>query len=74
MTNKCEHCGRWFESPRGRRWCSGACRVSAHRTGKAAKDAAALDLLDRMTAALIVGGDSITIAALQREARRLLGD
>ena len=72
MNNKCERCGRWFESPRERRWCSGACRVADHRDAKEKRESAAFDLLARQSAALASGADPAILAALAREAQRLL--
>lgn len=54
--------------------CSDRCRQRRARAARAERLAAVRDLLDRQTAALASGADPGAVAALAREARRILGD
>lgn len=68
---RCEQCGAPFPAKRqDARLCSITCRTRAHR----ARQAAAVDLLRRTTSAIQSGADGTVLAALAREAARILGD
>jgi predicted nucleic acid-binding Zn ribbon protein len=67
----CEICGAAFPARRASaRLCSVTCRTRAYR----ARQAAAIDLLRRTTAAIQDGADAVVLASLAREAARILGD
>lgn len=52
--------------------CSTKCRLRRHRRVKAARLARVRELLDRQSAALASGADPAVLAALAREAQRLM--
>lgn len=73
MDRKCRHCGRKFTAKRvDAEYCGNACRVAVHRQRREDQRRAALDLLARQSEALASGGDPAVLAALVREAHRLL--
>lgn len=70
----CAQCGAPFEAYRSdARFCSDAHRARASREANVRRREAAEDLLRRMTEALASGGDTATLAELQRQAARFLG-
>ncbi len=71
LSTRCALCGSVFEASRSdARYCSDAHRARAHREAADSRRKTVTELLSR--AAMIRDGDETAIAALRRDAERLL--
>ena len=72
---RCEHCGTYYDAYLDRsRFCSGSCRVKAHKAAQTRRMALLQELLAEQTAAIESGADATVLLEIQRRAKRLLGD
>ncbi|RAX48938.1 hypothetical protein DQ353_12525 [Arthrobacter sp. AQ5-05] len=73
-TRHCDVCQSSLEGTRPTaRYCSDACKMRAYRRRLADRQEIAADLLRRQTRAIIDGADASVLAAIARDAERLLG-